>query len=214
VRPNIGALGFETNASSAKHTGLERGFTCAIPHSFPSAVDRYSTMIIQPSEARELCSKSEWKLVDSSFSPFIEALSPSDLKSRIDRVSKLHRNCKDLINRQHSDSRKRTTLRKTELFAEAIGRFETSLRIVENEYGVEPPASKNIDSKTEETHTFNLDALRERADHEFENRKSEMLSALAARGEQQRGRSGEKRIQSRVGSVTRRQQGIRDTKNR
>jgi hypothetical protein len=171
-------------------------------------------MIIQPSEARELCSKSEWKLVDSSFSPFIEALSPSDLKSRIDRVSKLHRKCKDLINRQHSDSRKRTTLRKTELFAEAILRFETSLRIVENEYGVEPPASKNIDSKTEGTHTFNLDALRERADHEFENRKSEMLSALAARGEQQRGRSGEKRIQSHVGSVTRRQQGIRDTKNR
>jgi hypothetical protein len=41
-----------------------------------------------------------------------------------------------------------------------------------------------------------------------------MLSALAARGEQQRGRSGEKRIQSHVGSVTRRQQGIRDTKNR
>jgi hypothetical protein len=38
-------------------------FTCAIPHSFLSAAGRYSTMIIQPSEARELCSKSEWELV-------------------------------------------------------------------------------------------------------------------------------------------------------
>ena len=171
-------------------------------------------MIIQPNEARELCSKSEWKLVESSFSPAIEALSPSDLKSRIDRISKLHRNCTDLVNQQHSDSLKRTTRRKTELFAEAIGRFEASLKLVDKGYGVELPALKHIDRKAEETQTFNMDALRERADHEFENRRSEILSALAARGEQQSGRSGEKRIQSHVGSATRRQQGRRDRKNR
>ena len=171
-------------------------------------------MIIQPSEARELCSKSEWELVGSSFSTVIEALSPSDLKSRIDRVRKLHRKCTDLINRQHSESRKLTTRRKTELFAEAIGRFETSLKLLENSAGLEPPPSKKIGSKAEKMQMFDLDALRDRADHEFEKRKSEMLSALAGRGEQQQGRSGAKGVQSHVGSVMRRQQGRRDTKNR
>ena len=137
-------------------------------------------MIIQPTEARELCSKSEWRLVECSFSLAMETLSPSDLKSIIDRVTKLHRKCTDLVNRQHSDSRKRTTRRKTELFAEAIGRLKTSLKLVDSDYGVEPPASKSIGRKTEETQMFDLDALRERADDEFENRKSEMLSVLAA----------------------------------
>jgi hypothetical protein len=171
-------------------------------------------MIIQAGEALELCSKSEWELVGSSFSMVIDNLSPSELKSRIDRVRKLHRKCADLINRQHSDARKVTTRRKTELFAEAIGRFETSLKLVENANGAELPASRNIDRKAEKMKTLNQDALRESADHEFGNRKSEMQSALAVRGEQERGRSGAKRIQSHVGSVTRQQQGKRDTKNR
>ena len=62
--------------------------------------------------------------------------------------------------------------------------------------------------------TFDLDALWERADREFENRKSEMLSALAVSSEQQQRRSGARGVQSHVGSVTRRQQGRRDAKNR
>jgi hypothetical protein len=46
-------------------------------------------MMIQPSEARELCSKSEWqKLVEGSFSMKVETLPSSDLKSRIDRAGK------------------------------------------------------------------------------------------------------------------------------
>jgi hypothetical protein len=64
---------------------------------------------------------------------------------------------------------------------------------------VAPPASRNIGCKAEKMQRFDLDALRERADHEFENRKSEMLSALAARSEQQPGRSGAKGVQSHVG---------------
>ena len=43
--------------------------------------------MIQPSEARELCSKSEWGLVESSFSPMVETFQRSGLKSRIDRIS-------------------------------------------------------------------------------------------------------------------------------
>ena len=83
-------------------------------------------MSIQPGEARELCSDSEWELVESSFSPVVEMLPPSSLKLRIDRVNKLHRKVTDLVTRQHSDSRKRTTRRKSELFAETVGRFEAA----------------------------------------------------------------------------------------
>ena len=169
--------------------------------------------MIQPSEARELCSKSEWELIESSFSPAVETLPPSYLKSRIGRVSKLHQKCTDLVNRQHSDSRKHTTLRKTELFAEAAIRFEAGLRLAEIAHRVEPSASNHVDNQNEETKTLNMNALRERADREFESRKSEVLSALTGRGEQQRSKSGERRIQSHVGSVTRRQQAKRDTKN-
>jgi len=80
--------------------------------------------MIHPSEARELCSKSEWELVESSFSPMVETFPRSGLKSRIDRIRKLHRKTGDLVSRQHSDSRKRTTRRKADLFAEAVARFE------------------------------------------------------------------------------------------
>lgn len=172
-------------------------------------------MMIQPSEARELCSKSEWKLVESSFSPVVETLPPLDLKSRIDRVRKLHRKCTDLVSRQHSDSRKHTTRRKTELFVEVLKRFETTLSLVENGHSIEP-ASKNVDSKkiAEETRTLNMDALRERADRELESRKSQVLSVLGVRGEQQGQKSGARHIQSHVGSVTRRRQARRDTQNR
>ena len=53
-----------------------------------------------------------------------------------------------------------------------------------------------------------------RSDREFLSRKNEILSAESVRSEQQKGASGERRIQSHVGSVTRRRQAKRDTKNR
>ena len=87
-------------------------------------------MKIQRSEARELCSDTEWKLVESSFSPQVETLPQFDLKVKIDRVKKLHRNCTDLVDLQLSDSRKYTTQRKAEVFSEAIGRFEANLKPV------------------------------------------------------------------------------------
>ena len=171
--------------------------------------------MIQTSEARELCSKSEWELVESSFSPMVETLPRSGLKSRLDRARKLYGKTTDLVNRQHSESRKRTTRRKTEMFAEAIERFEATLTFVEM-----PRASSLLRKMSgnnkfaEETRTLNMDALRERADRELDSRKSEVLSALAVHGEQQAQKAGARHIQSHVGSVNRRQQRRRDTKNR
>jgi hypothetical protein len=169
-------------------------------------------MMIQPSEARELCSKSEWELVESSFSPMVEMFPRSALKSRIDRARKLNRKTTDLVSLQHSEARKRTTRRKTEMFAEALDRFEAALNLVEN---VEPsPRAIHNKKRAKETRTLNMDALQERADRELESRKSEVLSALAVRGEQQGQKSGARHVQSHVGSANRRQQRRRDTKNR
>jgi hypothetical protein len=168
--------------------------------------------MIRPSEACELCSKSEWELVENSFSPVVETFPRSGLKSRIDRIRKLHRKTTDLVSLQHSDSRKRTTHRKTELFAEALSRFEATLKVMENNHSASNDVDNNKSAKG--TRTLNMDALRERADRELESRKRQLLPALGLRGEQQRQKSGATHIQSHVGSVTRRKQTIRDTKNR
>ena len=172
-------------------------------------------MVIQPSEARELCSKSEWDLVESSFSPAIETLRPLDVRSKMDRVRRLHKKCTDLVIRQHSDSRKRTTLRKAELFAQTVAEYEAILSLSTNAQELQL-TSKDADKKVaDKTAAFHLDmALRERADREFQSRKTRVLSALGVRSEQQGQRSGAKHIQSHVGSAARRQQGRRDSKNR
>jgi len=75
--------------------------------------------------------------------------------------------------------------------------------------------SKDVDDERlpEETRAPNVDAAQERAHRELESRKSHVLSARAVQGEQQGGKSGSLRIQSHVGSATRRQQKRRDTKN-
>ena len=170
--------------------------------------------MIQTIEARELCSEAEWELVESSFSPAVEALPSSDLKSKLGRIRKLHQKSRDLVDRQHSDARKLITRRKTELFAEAIGRLEAAQGILEKAHRVEA-APKNVESENlaEEARALSVNAAQERAAREFESRKSHVLSAMAVRGEQQGGKSGSKRIHSHIGSVTRRQQKRRDTKN-
>ena len=170
--------------------------------------------MIQTTEARDLCSESEWSLVEGSFSPAVEALSGPDLKSRLGRVRKLRQKSIDLVDRQHSDARKQTTRRKTDLFAEAIGRFEAALTLMEESLAV-AMASESVDNEklAEETRALNVTAAQERVDRTLESRKSHLRSAMAVRNEQQGGKSGAKRIQSHVGSATRRQQGRRDTKN-
>ena len=170
-------------------------------------------MMIQPHEARELCSKSEWELVESSFSPMVETFPRSALKSRLDRARKLYQKTTDLVGLQHSESRKHTTRRKSEMFAQAIERFEATLDLLEKSVEIAPKVVHNNEF-AEETRTVNMDALKERADREFENRKVGFLAAQAVHGEQQAQKSGAAHIQSHVGSVNRRQQGKRDTKNR
>jgi hypothetical protein len=171
--------------------------------------------MIETIEARELCSESEWAQVESSFSPAVEALPSSDLKSRLGRVRKLREKSRNLVDRQHSDARKQTTRRKNNMFEEAIGRFEAALTFLEKAHRVATGVSENVENENiaEETRALNVSAAQERAKRELESRKSHVLSAIAVRGEQQGGKSGSRRIQSHVGSATRRQQKRRDAKN-
>ena len=101
-------------------------------------------MTIQTSEARELCSKPEWELIESSFSPMVEAFPRSGLRSRLDRTKKHHAKTAELVSLQHSESR--TTLRRTEMIAEAIERFEAALNFAENTKSVEL-APKDVHNK-------------------------------------------------------------------
>jgi hypothetical protein len=87
--------------------------------------------MIESSEARELCSQSEWELVESSFSPSIEALPPADMKSRLVRAKELHGEMSGLLDLEHSEAGKLTTQRKIKVLAETIGRFEATLELVE-----------------------------------------------------------------------------------
>jgi len=166
--------------------------------------------MIQTTEARDLCAESEWTLVESSFSPALEALPPSDLKSGLGRVKKLHQESMNVVDRQHSDARKHTTSLRIQLFAEAMNRFKAALTLLEKARVVATSNDVDHEKLAEETRAS---AAREREDRELTSRNSHVLSAMAVRGEQQGGKSGAKRIQSHVGSATRRRQARRDTKN-
>jgi hypothetical protein len=64
--------------------------------------------MIQPNEARKLCSMPEWKLLESSFSPALQILAPSDLKSKLERTRKLYRKTEELIRFNHLERRRVT----------------------------------------------------------------------------------------------------------
>lgn len=172
--------------------------------------------MIQPIEARDLCSKSEWELIRSSFSPVVETLERSDLKSRVDRARHLYRKTTERMGGKPLGVLKPTRRRKAELFAEAVARFGTTLNTFESDTRVESML-RVADNGTlfgEETPAMNLDVLRERAGRTVESRKSKGPSALAAQAEQQREKFGAMHISSHVGSFARRRQATREIKSR
>jgi hypothetical protein len=118
--------------------------------------------MIQPNEARQLCSTPEWALVENSFSPMVERLAPADLKSRLEHARKLYRKSAELVSLQRSDSRKRITRRKHSMFAEAVDRFRATLNLAETALNLQP-VSKSVDKKVaEKTWILNMDALQKR----------------------------------------------------
>lgn len=94
--------------------------------------------MIQPSEARKLCSSPEWELVGKSLSPIVETLAASDLKPKLGRARRLYRKSAELVSLQRSPSRKRMTRQKHSMFAEAVDRFRTTLNLIEKARNVRP----------------------------------------------------------------------------
>jgi hypothetical protein len=170
--------------------------------------------MIPADEARKLCSKSEWERVESSFSPVVETLPLSDLKSRSARAGKLHLKSADLARQKHSGSDRLAARRKVEMFAEAVGRFDAHRKLLEDTLSLGLNSTSGAGKeKAGKGRKLNTDGMQDRAERELESRRSHVLSAFAVRGEQQNRRSGAKRIEGHVQSQTRRQQAKRDTKN-
>src|SRR5688572_1497836 len=162
------------------------------------------TPMVDLNNALPICSKLEWNLVKSSFSPLIGKDTPSNLKSKINSVKTLHQTHTDMISLLHSESRITKTRQKIELFAETIGRLEAALKNAEVAQR-ELPAGNDDDVKTlMENPSLGLNAPSDRRD-------SRISSVLAHRGEQSAQKSGSPRSQSHVGSIPRRQQGRRNS---
>jgi hypothetical protein len=97
-------------------------------------------------QAREICTKPEMELVEASFAPAVNRLTPARLRSKIDRARKLQDKFRDLARTQGravkgegSDRRSRDTNARTErksrLFEETRERFEKRLEQLEAQEG-------------------------------------------------------------------------------
>jgi hypothetical protein len=166
--------------------------------------------MVDLSEAYTLCSKSELILIECSFTPMLDTITPSNLKLKIDGVKKLHGQCTKMIDLLHSEERVATTRRKITLFAETIGRLQATLDNSENRIGT--PAVKHDGGKTVmEIPPPGLIPPPEQDERKPESHDRRIPSALARRGEERVSKSGSMRGQSRVGSTPRRQQGRRNS---
>jgi len=165
--------------------------------------------MIDLSEARTLCSKSELTLVESSFAPMLETITPSNLRLKIDDVQKLHQKCTKMISLLHSESRILTTRRKIELFAETIGRLQAALDNKENSENAEGSVVKHDSKTVKEIPVPGPDTHSERNVRHLESLDRRILSAQ--RDEQRNPKSRSTRAESHVGSIPRRQQGRRNS---
>jgi hypothetical protein len=98
-------------------------------------------MPITRPQAREICTKDELELVESSFNPRVKTLTTTRLRSKITRSRKLQDKYRELARSQHragkgeakrspKDTNVRTE-RKAQLFEETRERFEKRLAEVE-----------------------------------------------------------------------------------
>jgi hypothetical protein len=96
-------------------------------------------MAVSMAKAREVCTKEEMELVESSFPPHVKKLTPARLRSKVARARKLGDKFSDLARKQNRASKEadrspekanvRTEL-KSRIFAETLQRFERRLEEV------------------------------------------------------------------------------------
>jgi hypothetical protein len=105
-------------------------------------------MAISRGQAKEICTKPEFELVEASFAPTVNSFTPARLRSKISRTRKLQDKYRELARTQHRslkdgasskrnrDSNARTE-RKAKLFEETRERFEKRLQKLEETHGAD-----------------------------------------------------------------------------
>lgn len=103
-------------------------------------------MPVSRAQAKEICTKPEFELVEASFRPAVTELTPARLRSKAQRARRLQDKYRDLAERQNRGTKEtqpgrprsranQRTERKARLFAETRERFEKRLAQVEAKGG-------------------------------------------------------------------------------
>jgi hypothetical protein len=103
-------------------------------------------MPVTRAQAKEICTKPELELVESSFRPAVNEFTPARLRSKIERARKLQDKFRQLAETQNRETKEtrpgqqrgganQRTERKARLFAETRERFEKRLAEVEAKQG-------------------------------------------------------------------------------
>jgi hypothetical protein len=97
-------------------------------------------MPVSRAQAKEICTKPEYELVEASFRPAVTELTPARLRSKIERARKLQDKYRDLSRQQNRGTKETErsrqasnlrTERKSRLFEETRERFEKRLAQLE-----------------------------------------------------------------------------------
>jgi hypothetical protein len=95
-------------------------------------------MPVTRAQAKEICTKTELELVEASFAPAVNALTPAQLRTKITRARKVQDKNRDLSRAQNRSTKAQgsrnanaRTDRKARLFDETRERFEKRLARLE-----------------------------------------------------------------------------------
>ncbi|HUG27936.1 MAG TPA: hypothetical protein VMK53_06525 [Gemmatimonadales bacterium] len=189
-------------------------------------------MAVSAAVARKLCTAQEWTLVASSRGPTLKALPPYRLKSKVARARTLQDKYRALERRQAGEARGKrgarstrpaqgntNTALKTQIFAEALERYQRQLAAMERA-AARKPAGKAKAAKAKAAKAAKLTAKARRglaraARREDARTVASKVQSFSARGARKAGQmeaAGKTRIQGHIGSRGQRRQARRDSR--
>ena len=189
-------------------------------------------MAVSAAVARKLCTAQEWTLVASSRGEALKALPPYRLKSKVTRARTLQDKYRALERRQAGEARgkrgarstrpaqgNKNTALKTQIFAEALERYQRQLAAVERA-AAKKPAGKAKASKAKAAKAAKLTAKTRRgvaraARREDARTVAGKVQSFSARGARKAGQmeaAGKTRIQAHAGGRGQRRQTRRDSR--
>lgn len=189
-------------------------------------------MAVSAAVARKLCTAQEWTLVASSRGEALKALPPYRLKTKVTRARALQDKYRALERRQAGEARGKRSARstrpaegnantalKTQIFAEALGRYQDQLAKVQ-QAAARKPAGKAKASRAKAAKAAKQTAKARRGVARAARRedartmaaKAQSFDSRGARKAEQMEATGKVRIQGHVGSRGQRRQARRDSR--